>query len=53
MQKLIDRVTPFILVDSVPPSHGFVDEEGDVGNVIELILYKIIPSQKSGRFEQR
>jgi nitroimidazol reductase NimA-like FMN-containing flavoprotein (pyridoxamine 5'-phosphate oxidase superfamily) len=53
MQKLIDRVTPFILDDSVPPSHGFVDEESDIGDTIELILYKIIPRQKTGRFEQR
>jgi nitroimidazol reductase NimA-like FMN-containing flavoprotein (pyridoxamine 5'-phosphate oxidase superfamily) len=53
MQKLIDRVTPFILDDSVPPSHGFVDEEGDVGNTVELILYKITPHQKTGRFENR
>jgi nitroimidazol reductase NimA-like FMN-containing flavoprotein (pyridoxamine 5'-phosphate oxidase superfamily) len=53
MQKLIDRLTPFILDDSVPPSHGFVDEEGDVGDTIELIIYKINVTKKTGRFEKR
>jgi nitroimidazol reductase NimA-like FMN-containing flavoprotein (pyridoxamine 5'-phosphate oxidase superfamily) len=53
MQKLIDRVTPFILDDSVPPSHGFVDTESDVGDTIELIVYKISVSKRTGRFEKR
>jgi nitroimidazol reductase NimA-like FMN-containing flavoprotein (pyridoxamine 5'-phosphate oxidase superfamily) len=53
MQKLIDRVTPFILDDSVPPSHGFVDEESDIGDTIELIIYKINVTKKTGRFEKR
>lgn len=53
MQELINRVTPYIIDDSVPPSHGFVDEEGDVGSTIELIIYKIILSKKTGRFEKR
>jgi uncharacterized protein len=53
MQKLIDRVTPYILDDSVPPSHGFVDEESDVGTTIELIVYKLILHKKTGRFEKR
>jgi nitroimidazol reductase NimA-like FMN-containing flavoprotein (pyridoxamine 5'-phosphate oxidase superfamily) len=53
MQKLIDRITPFILDDSVPPSHGFVDAESDVGDTIELIVYKINVTRKTGRFEKR
>jgi uncharacterized protein len=53
MQKMIDRVTPYIADDSVPPSHGFVDEESDVGTTIELIVYKLILFKKTGRFEKR
>jgi uncharacterized protein len=53
MQKLIDRIMPQIIDDSVPPSHGFVDQESDVGDTVELIIYKIILSRKTGRFEKR
>jgi nitroimidazol reductase NimA-like FMN-containing flavoprotein (pyridoxamine 5'-phosphate oxidase superfamily) len=53
LQKLSDRITPYILDDSVTPEHGFVDEESDVGTTIELIMYKIIISKKTGRFENR
>ena len=53
IQKLINRITPFILDDSVPPSHGFVDAENDIGDTIELIVYKINVTRKTGRFEKR
>ncbi|MEO6523331.1 MAG: pyridoxamine 5'-phosphate oxidase family protein [Mucilaginibacter sp.] len=53
LQKLVDRLTPFIMDDSVTREHGFVDEESDVGTKIELIMYKIIISKKTGRFENR
>jgi len=53
LQKLSDRVTPFIMDDSVTREHGFVDEESDVGTTVELIMYKIIVSKKTGRFENR
>lgn len=53
MQKLINRVTPFIFDDSVPPSHGFVDAESDIGDTIELIIYKISVTKRTGRFEKR
>jgi nitroimidazol reductase NimA-like FMN-containing flavoprotein (pyridoxamine 5'-phosphate oxidase superfamily) len=53
LQKLTDRITPFILDDSVTREHGFVDEESDVGTTVELIMYKIIVSKKTGRFENR
>jgi nitroimidazol reductase NimA-like FMN-containing flavoprotein (pyridoxamine 5'-phosphate oxidase superfamily) len=53
LQKLDDRVTPFIMDDSVPREHGFVDQESDVGTSVELIMYKIIVSKKTGRFEKR
>ena len=53
LQKLSDRLMPNMVDDSIPPSHGFVDEEGDVGLEVELILYKIILNRKTGRFEKR
>jgi len=53
LQKLTDRITPFIMDDSVTREHGFVDEEGDIGTTVELIMYKIIITKKTGRFESR
>lgn len=53
MQKLSDRVMPNMADDSIPPSHGFVDEDSEVGLVVELIVYKIILNRKTGRFEKR
>jgi uncharacterized protein len=53
LQKLVDRVSPYIMDDSVTREHGFVDEESDVGTIVELIMYKIIVSKKTGRFENR
>ena len=53
LQKLVDRITPYIIDDSVTREHGFVDEESDVGTTVELIMYKIIVSKKTGRFENR
>jgi len=53
LQSLINRVTPFIMDDSVTREHGFVDEESDIGTKVELIIYKIIVQKKTGRFETR
>jgi nitroimidazol reductase NimA-like FMN-containing flavoprotein (pyridoxamine 5'-phosphate oxidase superfamily) len=53
LQKLDDRIAPFIIDDSVTREHGFVDKESDVGTTVELIMYKIIVSKKTGRFENR
>ena len=53
LQKLTDRITPYIIDDSITREHGFVDEESDIGTTIELIIYKIIISKKTGRFEDR
>ncbi|MEO8949537.1 MAG: pyridoxamine 5'-phosphate oxidase family protein [Mucilaginibacter sp.] len=53
LQKLIDRITPYMIDDSVTREHGFVDEETDIGTTVELIMYKIIISKKTGRFENR
>ncbi len=53
LKKLTDRITPFIIDDSVTREHGFADEESDIGTSIELIMYKIIVHKKTGRFESR
>ena len=53
LQKLTDRITPFIVDDSVTREHGFADKESDIGTSIELIMYKIIIRKKTGRFEDR
>jgi uncharacterized protein len=53
LQKLTDRVTPYIIDDSVTREHGFVDKESDIGTTVELIMYKIIVHKKTGRFEDR
>lgn len=51
LQKLIDRIVPF-LTDAGHPSHGITANESDVGNEVELVIYKIIINKKSGRFEK-
>jgi len=53
LQNLTDRVIPYIIDDSVTPEHGFVDEESDIGTIVELIMYKIVVHKKTGRFEDR
>jgi nitroimidazol reductase NimA-like FMN-containing flavoprotein (pyridoxamine 5'-phosphate oxidase superfamily) len=53
LQKLTDRITPFIFDDSVTREHGFVDDESDIGTTVELIIYKIVLNKKTGRFEDR
>ncbi len=53
LQKLTDRITPYIIDDSVTREHGFVDQESDVGATVELIMYKIVVDKKTGRFEGR
>ncbi|MEO7212017.1 MAG: pyridoxamine 5'-phosphate oxidase family protein [Mucilaginibacter sp.] len=53
LQKLTDRITPYIMDDSITREHGFVDKEGDIGTTVELIIYKIVVSKKTGRFENR
>lgn len=53
LQQLTDRITPFIIDDSVTREHGFAENEGDIGTTIELIMYKIVVHKKTGRFENR
>ncbi|HEY0244739.1 MAG TPA: pyridoxamine 5'-phosphate oxidase family protein [Mucilaginibacter sp.] len=51
LQKLIKRVVPF-LTEEGHPSHGITANESDIGTEVELVLYKIIISKKTGRFEK-
>jgi nitroimidazol reductase NimA-like FMN-containing flavoprotein (pyridoxamine 5'-phosphate oxidase superfamily) len=53
LQRLTNRISANIIDDSVTPEHGFVDEEGDIGTTVELIMYKIKVNKKTGRFEDR
>ena len=52
MQKIINRVMPMMQGDTAQPSHGFTSDASDVGEDLELILYKIVLSKKTGRFEK-
>lgn len=49
MQLLIDR----IMTDNpaVHPSHGITENDFDIGTSVELIIYRITLSSKTGRFE--
>jgi uncharacterized protein len=51
MQKIINRVMPLMQGETAQPSHGFTGDASDVGFEMELILYKIVLSKKTGRFE--
>lgn len=53
LQTLDARISSNIIDDSVTPEHGFVDQESDVGTIVELIIYRIVISKKTGRFEDR
>jgi len=53
LKTLDNRIGSRIIDDSVTPEHGFVDQESEVGTTVELIIYKIIVSKKTGRFEDR
>jgi len=52
MQKLTDRIVPFLTTDDSHPSHGITAKASDVGDEVELILYKIIIAKKTGRYER-
>ncbi|MDP9048681.1 MAG: pyridoxamine 5'-phosphate oxidase family protein [Bacteroidota bacterium] len=51
MQGLIHRIMPLINSASGHPSHGITGKESDIGTTIELIVYKIVLSKITGRFE--
>jgi nitroimidazol reductase NimA-like FMN-containing flavoprotein (pyridoxamine 5'-phosphate oxidase superfamily) len=52
MQKIINKVMPLMDGENAQPSHGFTANASDVGSQVELILYKIILTKKTGRFEK-
>lgn len=52
MQKIINKVMPLMNGETAQPSHGFTAEASDVGTEVELILYKIVLSKKTGRIEK-
>jgi len=51
MQGIIHRIMPLANKATDHPSHGITAIESDIGTSVELIVYKIIPSEKTGRFE--
>jgi len=53
MQKILNKMMPLMHGETAQPSHGFTSEASDVSNEVELILYKIILTKKTGRFEKQ
>lgn len=51
LQKLIDKITPYLKGSDSHPSHGITAADSDIGNGVELVLYKLVLSEISGRFE--
>lgn len=52
MQMIINKVMPLMRGETAQPSHGFTGDASDVGIKVEVILYKISLSKKTGRFEK-
>lgn len=52
MQELIHRIMSSVDTQGGHPSHGITANESDVGTTVNLIVYKIVIREKSGRFEQ-
>lgn len=51
MQALIHRIMPLSENPANHPSHGITQKDSDIGDSVELIIYKIMISHKTGRFE--
>ena len=51
MQAIIHRIMPLSENEPDHPSHGITAKESDIGNKIELIVYKIKLGKKTGRYE--
>lgn len=51
MQALIHRIMPLSNNPTNHPAHGITENDSDVGTKIELIIYKITLSKKTGRYE--
>lgn len=52
MQALIHRIMPLVEQPTGHPSHGITESEYDLGDKIDLIVYKITIDRTTGRFEQ-
>ena len=51
LQKLINRMSPYLTAAS-HPSHGITANDSDVGDTVELVIYRIDIHKKTGRFEK-
>jgi len=51
MQSLIHRIMPLASNPGDHPSHGITEKDSDIGDKVELIVYKIKLSKMTGRFE--
>ena len=52
MQKIINRIQPFLKTEQHHPSHGITENASDIGYEKELIVYRIVLAKKTGRFEK-
>ncbi|NNU33412.1 pyridoxamine 5'-phosphate oxidase family protein [Mucilaginibacter sp. S1162] len=52
MQGIIHRIMPLITSPEGHPSHGITEKDSDVGNTVELVVYRIRLEEVTGRFEQ-
>jgi nitroimidazol reductase NimA-like FMN-containing flavoprotein (pyridoxamine 5'-phosphate oxidase superfamily) len=52
MQRIVNKVMPLMQGETVQPSHGFIADEDQLSNDTDLILYKIVLTKKTGRFER-
>jgi nitroimidazol reductase NimA-like FMN-containing flavoprotein (pyridoxamine 5'-phosphate oxidase superfamily) len=53
MQRIIHRIMPLANHPTDHPSHGITTNESDIGTSVEIIVYKIVTADKTGRFENR
>ena len=53
MQGIIHRIMPLANNPTDHPSHGITANESDIGTSVEIIIYKIVVTNKTGRFEDR
>ncbi|MCC8407658.1 pyridoxamine 5'-phosphate oxidase family protein [Mucilaginibacter sp. UR6-1] len=51
MQSIIHRIMPLVTTPHGHPSHGITDHESDIGDKVELVIYKIVIDKITGRFE--
>jgi len=51
MQRLIHRIMPLSDNPTDHPSHGITQSDSDIGTKVELIVYRIKVSKKTGRSE--